>query len=163
MKSVLAIGLAVAQFLSWGAPAMHLCIRSTGAICVDSGPEKCRCSSEHVSDQGECCRGHEPCAGGEHGTKDVCLPASAKIAATIVGFDDCDCTHIQLSWSQPPSLSASSNFVDSARSLAHDALCSHNDSNGSTSAGIVSENPASRRSSSVSWSLIVLSTVNLRC
>ena len=162
VKSLLVIGLAVAQLLSWGAPAIHLCIRSNGALCVDCGPENCRCSSAHVSDQGEGCCSHERCGDGDQGPHGDRLPTSAKVAASVVGFDGCDCTHIQLSWSQPPSLSASSNFVDFAKSLAHDGLCSHDDSNGSTSADIVSERPTRQRSLSVNWSLVV-STANLRC
>jgi hypothetical protein len=157
VKSVLAIGLAVAQFLSWGTPAIHLCVCSNGTVCVDSGPENCRCSSANLHDQDDCCCGLESCVGAEPDAR------ASHVFASIVGFDHCDCTHIQLSWSQPPSLSATVNIVDSGRPLPHDVLSSHNNSNGSMSAGFMSENLASRRSSPVSWLLVERSTVNLRC
>jgi hypothetical protein len=155
VKSVLAIGLAVAQLLSWGTPAIHLCLCSDGSVCVDSGPDNCRCSAAKRLDLDDCCCDHKPCG------SDVPDARESHACATITGFDRFDCTHIQLSWSQPPSLSALPNVAVSARMPAHAALCPHND--GSMSAGRTSENLALRRSLPANWPLVERSAVNLRC
>ena len=157
MKSVLAIGLAMAQFLSWGAPAVHLCICGNGTVSIDSGPDHCRCSSAPASDQEQCCCHHE--------TSARLAPATCDrhAAGPVVASGRCDCTHIQLSWSQPPALTVSPNFVDSANSLAHDSPYFQNDSHGSANTGVLSDVQPHVQVPSQSWVLIVLSSVNLRC
>ena len=157
VKSVMVIGLAVAQFLSWGAPAVHLCICSQGTVSIDSGPDNCRCSSEPASNQEQCGCHHETCADHATATRD------GHSAGRVVASGRCDCIHIQLSCSQAPALSASLNFVDAVNSLAHDSPYFQNDSHGLASAGVLSKVQPHRQVPLQGWLLMVLSSVNLRC
>jgi hypothetical protein len=170
VKSVVAICLAVAQCLSWGTPALYLCICRDGQICVDAGPQDCRCALERVAEQADACSGHEqsddqgrcPCGDPCSNACGDRLPTSSTVAVSLVGCDPCDCTHIQLSWSQPPSLSTGLNPVDFCGALAHDALCLSNESHALIGAGIFDECPLPRQSHAVDWSCQV-NRANLRC
>jgi hypothetical protein len=84
------------------------------------------------------------------------------MTASTTECDGCDCTHIQLAWSQPPSLSAALNFAECARSFAHDAIYSDVVTNDWKYSNVISEGFALQRSSPVGWSLVG-SAANLRC
>jgi hypothetical protein len=113
VKAVLAICLAMAQCLSWDAPAIYLCIcRNGGGICLDAGPGTCRCAAARVASQADACCGHEYCDEHEQCPRSKPLPKHAEAVASLVGVASHDCQHIQLCWSQPPSLSTAVNPLD---------------------------------------------------
>jgi hypothetical protein len=73
-RALLIVALLTAQFISWNASPLFICMDGDGELCVDLGPGSCNCQHQHDSAKNA---GNE---GREQRVKDT----------------SCDCTHVQI-------------------------------------------------------------------
>jgi hypothetical protein len=122
-KRLLIMALVAVQSASLSGASLFLCIRADGSVCIDGGPAACACSgtaqshdvksdsrekpsSCAVGAKSACCTGHgntcSPCTAAttdrRHGVELLLCAAG----------DGCDCTHLQISHPQAPTIVARS-------------------------------------------------------
>jgi hypothetical protein len=90
--------LAVTQLLSWSVQPLYLCLGSDGSVDICLGPGHCDCEKSHACGTDECCDDdHDCCHEHQHG--------GAQLAGVqLTDNSGCDCTHIQISQPQGPTI-----------------------------------------------------------
>ena len=109
-KSLLSLVLMMTQFLSWSPSPLYLCLGNDGSFCIDFGPENCDCCNHSPADD-ECVTADGSCKHHDHAnsTRQTTELDDSVRAST------CDCTHIQISQPQNPTLVPSSVSTDAQR------------------------------------------------
>lgn len=97
-KRLLIMALVAVQCASWSGASLFLCLGADGSVCIDRGPESC--TSCHEEEAGHaCCDLHDACC------EEHAHDASALNVPLLAG-DPCDCTHVQISQTQAPTVVA---------------------------------------------------------
>jgi len=161
LKPLIAIALALAQVVSWNAPAMFLCVSSCGAIRLDAGQPTCRCASEDCHTA--CC---DACEADHDHDQPALADRSRELTAgpsVSAGSSGCDCTHLQLSWTGAPALRDRPDVLKVSGTPAIDAVSPGWDLPADTVIRQLTDFAAPADSRAGCLALLVRATIELRC
>ncbi len=86
-KLLTTLTLVASQTMTWAGGPLFLCVDSAGDVCIDGGPEQCRCCPADPPSPDACCAEHSACEA-PHATAAPCSTEAPAVAG-----EPCDCQH----------------------------------------------------------------------